>query len=163
MPRFKEFREEQRLPTWGLVLLGLLFLAAIVGSLIQISSSRPAGFNVATNIFLVVLVAICAIGVPALFISMKLVIETTQDGVHVQFRPLLNRIVRYDEIQSALAKTYSPIREYGGWGIRGFGKRVAYNARGNEGVLLTLKSGATIMLGSQRPAELQTAIESGLP
>jgi len=82
--------------------------------------------------------------------------------IRVQFGfafPLYVRNIPLSEIEAASSVTYSPIGEYGGWGIRGMGSRVALNARGNRGVLLTLKSGATILIGSQRPDELAAAIE----
>ncbi len=53
---------------------------------------------------------------------------------------------------------YRPISQYGGWGIRGFGKNRALNARGNRGVLLTKADGSTLMIGSQKPRELLEAL-----
>jgi hypothetical protein len=62
------------------------------------------------------------------------------------------------EIISAEARAYRPVRDYGGWGIRGFGRRRALNARGNLGVLVTRQDGSTLMIGSQRPRELLEAL-----
>jgi hypothetical protein len=62
------------------------------------------------------------------------------------------------EILSAEARAYRPVRDYGGWGIRGFGRRRALNARGNLGVLVTRQDGSTLMIGSQRPRELLEAL-----
>ena len=59
---------------------------------------------------------------------------------------------------------YRPIREYGGWGIRGFGKRRALNMRGDRGVLLIRKDGSTMLIGSQKPRELLAALgQAGVP
>lgn len=71
-------------------------------------------------------------------------------------------MIRFEDIASVQAVTYNPLLEYGGWGIRGFGKKIAYNAQGNRGVLVTLKSGGTVLLGSQQPEDLEAAIRSGL-
>jgi len=72
--------------------------------------------------------------------------------------PLYRRRVALREIASAEAVTYSPLAEYGGWGIRGWGKNVALNARGNRGVRLTLQDGRRLLVGSQRPEELADAL-----
>jgi len=58
------------------------------------------------------------------------------------------------------AVRYEPLQDYGGWGIRGWGKRRALNARGDFGVLLTLDDGTMLMLGSQVPQELDDAIQN---
>jgi hypothetical protein len=51
------------------------------------------------------------------------------------------------------------VREYGGWGVKGWSRRkIAYNVRGDRGVLLTLVDGRTVLLGSQRAADLEAAI-----
>src|SRR4029453_9633268 len=51
-------------------------------------------------------------------------------------------------IPSAEAVAYRPIREYGGWGIRGLGRRRALNTRGNKGGLLTRTDGSPRVAGS---------------
>ncbi len=150
----------QRLAPWVFILaftaggLALLFVQSVLG--------RPVGGNPTSDGVLILIVGIFSLALPGLLIGMKLEIVTNFDGVRVRFWPFVNRLIRYEEIETAVAKTYSPIREYGGWGVRGFGKRVAYNARGNQGVLLTLKDGATIMLGTQKPTELEAAITVGM-
>lgn len=152
----------QALPPWVFVIVGLSTMAFTGIAFVQLVLGRPVGNNPASNGMLIVMLVVFCIALPALFLLMKLQVETTPEGVHVRFRPFLNRLIRYEEIESAVAQTYSPLKEYGGWGIRGWGKRVAYNARGNEGVLLTLKNGGTIMLGTQKPSDLESAIRAGL-
>ena len=51
-----------------------------------------------------------------------------------------------------------PIREYGGWGIRGFRSKRAYNVTGDRGVELTLVDGRKVGIGSRRAGELADAI-----
>ena len=96
--------------------------------------------------------------------SNLLYVRTSVDrrDIRVQFGfafPYYVRTIPIDTVASAAAITYSPLAEYGGWGIRGFGDRVALNARGDRGVLLTLRTGATILIGSQRAEELAAAID----
>jgi hypothetical protein len=80
------------------------------------------------------------------------------DAVVVRFGFLYQTKIPLTEIRSAEAVVYRPIREYGGWGIRGLGRRRALNTRGDKGVLLTRTDGSTLMIGSQQPRELLSAL-----
>ena len=55
---------------------------------------------------------------------------------------------------------YSPLKEYGGWGIKYGFKGKAYNVRGNKGVKIFLKNGLNIMFGSQKKNDLAKALKS---
>lgn len=77
--------------------------------------------------------------------------------------PLYRRRIALADIASAEAVTYSPIADYGGWGIRGFGSSVALNARGDRGVRLTLQDGRRVLIGSQRPEELAASLKPPAP
>lgn len=156
------FHETQRLGTWVFALLGTFAVAGISMAIIQIGTGRPVGNHPMSNAGLLVVVGIISLLFPAFFMLLRLEVQTEFDGVRVLYRPLVNRLIRYEEIASAQAVTYNPLLEYGGWGIRGFGKKIAYNARGNRGVLVTLKNGGTVLLGSQQPEELEAAIRSGI-
>jgi hypothetical protein len=58
---------------------------------------------------------------------------------------------------------YSPLREFGGWGIRfAPGKKRAYSVSGNKGVELELSDGMHVLIGSQRPEELTQMIDYAL-
>ena len=72
--------------------------------------------------------------------------------------PLYRRQIALREIASAEAVTYAPLADYGGWGIRGRGRSIALNARGNRGVRLTLLDGRRVLVGSQQPEELANAL-----
>lgn len=73
--------------------------------------------------------------------------------------PLYRRRIALADIASAEAVTYSPLADYGGWGIHGWGRNVAFNARGSRGVQLTLQDGRRILVGSQRPEKLAEALD----
>jgi len=72
--------------------------------------------------------------------------------------PFYRRRIATADIASCEAVTYSPLAEYGGWGIKWGRGGVALNARGNRGVRLTLRDGRRILVGSQRPEELAEAL-----
>jgi hypothetical protein len=83
------------------------------------------------------------------------------DAVTVRFGFLYRVRIPFSEIAHAEAVSYRPVRDYGGWGIRGFGRRRALNTRGNQGVLVTRANGSTILIGSQKPRELLAALARG--
>ncbi len=74
--------------------------------------------------------------------------------------PLYHKRFPLQNITAAEAATYAPITEYGGWGIRGWGRNTALNAHGSQGVRLTLQDGSRVLVGSQRPEELAQALEA---
>jgi hypothetical protein len=95
-----------------------------------------------------------------LFIFMRLVVTVRRDGLYIRYVPFVRRIIHFTEIERCEARTYSPFKEYGGWGIRGGKKRRAYNVRGNRGVMLHFKNGTSLLIGSWRANELADAIKS---
>lgn len=87
-------------------------------------------------------------------LSMRLTTTVRADAISVRLGFLYRTRVPLSEITRAEAVQYAPVRDYGGWGIRGSSRRRALNARGNQGVLLTRSDGSTLLVGSQHPREL---------
>ena len=89
---------------------------------------------------------------------MELHVVVRPEVVDVHMRPFRHRIIGVGDIAEAAARTYRPIHEYNGWGIRyGLGG-MAYNVRGDRGVQLVLKDGRRVLIGSQRAEALAKAI-----
>lgn len=108
------------------------------------------------------LMILLGIGIPFLFYTMRLLTEVREDGIHIHFAPLSRQTVRFEDIVSWEVRTYRPIREYGGWGVRYGRSGKAYNVSGNRGVQLKLSSGKGLLIGSQRPEELAQAIQAAM-
>jgi hypothetical protein len=66
--------------------------------------------------------------------------------------------VPLEDVVRAEAVEYRPVREFGGWGLRGFGRRRAVSARGNRGVLLIRRDGSTVLVGTREPRKLLAAL-----
>ena len=64
---------------------------------------------------------------------------------------LKEHLISFDDIVSYKLRTYSPIREFGGWGIRYGFECKGYTVSGNKGLEITLKNGRKILFGSQKP------------
>jgi len=104
------------------------------------------------------IIMIFMVGITYLFYSLKLITEVRKDGLYIKFFPLSHRIIPFKNIIHCEAKTYRPIKEYGGWGIRFGRKGKAYNVSGNRGVQLELSDGKLLLVGSQRHEELALTI-----
>ena len=72
--------------------------------------------------------------------------------------PVYTKRIPLDQILDARVEEYNPMKEFGGWGIRGMGKNRALNMDGRRGVRLTLRDGSRWMIGSQAPEELAAAL-----
>jgi hypothetical protein len=93
------------------------------------------------------------------FLRLKLITEVRNDGLFVDFIWLWpERTIPWDQIRSVEARTYRPIRDFGGWGVRWAARGIVYHARGNRGVRLVLSSGERILIGSQQADVLARAI-----
>lgn len=91
-------------------------------------------------------------------------LETFVDGkgITVRYYPFMIKFkeILAEEIDSFRIRKYSPLVEFGGWGIRFSlnGKR-AYNAIGNIGMQLELKDSSSILIGTCKPDEFRKAME----
>ena len=90
-----------------------------------------------------------------------LVTEVCKHALCVQHYPLTRvHCFAYTDIKECRGRTYRPIREYGGWGVRKglFGRGKAFNVSGNRGVQLVFTDGRRFLIGSRRADELARAI-----
>ena len=98
--------------------------------------------------------------VPVFMLSIKMVTDVKNDAIHIRFFPLKREVIPFSEIAKCDARQYSPINEYGGWGIRSGIKGRAYNVSGDHGVQLELTNGKRLLIGSQRSEELAETIKT---
>jgi hypothetical protein len=107
----------------------------------QIVGGAPVGNNPASDGVVLFVWLLAGVGLPVLFLLLRLEVEVSPNAVTIRFAPLFIRVIDQREIAGAEPVTYRPLGEFGGWGVRGWGARVAYNVRGNQGVELTLTDG----------------------
>ena len=87
-------------------------------------------------------------------------VQINAEALSWNFGPgLLSKSVSLKEIAAA-----EPVQNawYVGWGIHRFGGGWVYNVAGFDAVLVTLKSGGSIRLGTDEPEALTAAIRSVL-
>lgn len=80
--------------------------------------------------------------------------------VHLGALPLIRTFIPFRDIQALRSVEYRPIREFGGWGVRGTARRRAWTARGDRAVLLELDDGREVLLGSDHPQRLEERIRT---
>jgi len=156
------FREVQyfRQPWLWLLVFGVSGLT-VYAALQQLIFDNPFGSNPGSNTLLIVLLVVFGLGFPVFFHSLNLTTEVRSDGLYYRFFPFHLSVQRIpvEDLKSFEARTYRPIREYGGWGVKTWGASgKAYNVAGNRGVQLELVSGKRILIGSQRADELAEAL-----
>ena len=160
-PNIVLFHEVQKPRQWWIVLI--VFAVALVmwvSFVQQIIFGVPFGTNPGPNWLVWLLWLVFGIGFPVAWFSAKMMVELTPDQLSIRYVPLTSRDVPLNDIKQFEAREYSPIKEYGGWGVRRRGKnRRAYNVSGNQGVELELHSGEKIMIGSQKSQALALALE----
>ena len=126
----------------------------------QIILGSPFGNNPTDDLVLFIVALVLGIGFPLFMYNTGLDTEVRESGVYIRFRPFHWKWVVFgcDNIQTVEATVYSPLRDYGGWGIRYGRKGKAYNVSGNKGVLLTLTDGENLLIGSKNHEVLCSAI-----
>ncbi len=100
------------------------------------------------------------------FSRSKLEVYIDSEGVHFRFPVFVPRwrTVKKEQIVNYEVRKYSPLKEYGGWGIRhspSFSRRkrgVAYNVSGKTGLQLWLAGDKKMLIGTQRPAAIERAM-----
>lgn len=161
------FREEQRFSQlwfWVLIIVTLVPATLIIGVgwVQQVVMGRPFGDRPAPDAgltLIAILIVLMTVGIFWTMRSARLVTEVRSDGLQVQFFPFQRRPKSIANIRTFAVRDYSPIAEYGGWGLRWGGpKNWAYNVSGTRGVQLELDGGGRILIGSQRPEELAAAL-----
>lgn len=87
-------------------------------------------------------------------------VQETRILMHLGSVPLIKKTVAFTDITALGSVEYKPIREFGGWGVRGVGNRRAWTARGNHAVKLTLAGDRELLIGSDHPRRLEERIRT---
>ncbi|MBI1389891.1 MAG: hypothetical protein GC154_15735 [bacterium] len=158
------FREVQYFRQWWLwLIITISFGSALGGSIFDFINKAPESRSMNELLFNLAITGGIGLIVILLMLTMKLTTEVRKDGLYIQFFPLQfsTKEISTHRLTRCEARTYSPIWEYGGWGIRfTFRNGTAYNVSGNEGVQLEYEDGKKILIGSQDAKKLQKAIQS---
>ncbi len=162
------FSEQQRfrqpLP-WLIIGIAICFSFISVGQVFFAAFSKeaselPSGYE--TKVATMVGVVVLNLLVLLLFLTAKLSVEVRRSGLFIKFFPFHKkwRPISLDGAVSSEHVTYSPIIDYGGWGIRYGFKKKAYNISGKKGVRINFQNAHHVLIGSRNGDQLQSAIDS---
>ncbi|MBT33972.1 MAG: hypothetical protein CMO01_30280 [Thalassobius sp.] len=102
------------------------------------------------------------IGITLIIFFSRLDTQVNKTGIHYRFKPYFNKwkVIKWLDVRSVKIKKYNAISEFGGFGIRiNFSGNKAFNTSGNTGLDITLKNNKKILIGTQKPDELENIIE----
>ena len=128
------------------------------GFIQQIILGQPWGNQPAPDWMMWLIWLLFGLCFPIFFNLLRLEVRLGDSRIYIRYFPLVKREVALLDIDDFEARVYNPLREYGGWGIRGGSLRRAYNVYGKGGVELTLRHGSKVLIGSQRAEELAERI-----
>ncbi len=155
------FREDQRFgQVWlWVIIIGMDVVCFALFFLQFIGPRRPQTIGPA-DWFGLTLVSLLCLGITGLFVFLKLITRVTSQGISIQFVPLHRKpiVISFSDISKFSIRTYRPIIEYGGWGIKRGIAGLAYNVSGNQGMQLILADGRRILIGTQEPEQFINAM-----
>lgn len=150
------YREEQNFDWRVYTLCGLIQIGLALGC----AQGRAWSLELA-----IALAGGLAVGAFLMGVLLHMTTEASPDVIRVWFGwvPIYRRMIPISSIRQVEVVSFRPIADYGFWGV-GWGKNGerAFFARGNQGVRITMIDGARVLIGSQSPAVLATAIESAM-
>jgi hypothetical protein len=157
------FTESQRFrQPWIILFMLLLNGLSVLGIVLQVFLNMPFGNNPMPDLGLWILFGICSL-LTLLLLTSTLTTKVDKHGITVQFFPFHRkpRVFPFAAITSWTVREYSPLWEYGGWGLRfNFNGDTCYNVRGKIGLELKLDNGDKVMIGTQCGEELNQLMNS---
>lgn len=149
-----EFYEIQRFRQWWLWLIILFVLGFSVYNAIENEES----FSTPELIISFVIPFLISL----LFFIIKLETKIDILGIRVRLFPFhfQFKYFRWKTIEKAFIREYSPLMDYGGWGLRivSFGKGKAYTVSGDLGLQLVFKDGKKLLIGTQKAEEIKISL-----
>lgn len=134
---------------WGTMFLTMAFLSVVPGE-----SERD-------RYWAMVVLGITALSVQLLVCGLSVRLYRDHLVVGLGSMGLICKKIPYEQIVRTESVTYRPVAEFGGWGVRwGKDRKRAWTARGNHAVVLHLKDGVRLYVGSDSPHRLEERIRT---
>lgn len=156
------FTETQKFNKWWHYLIAgvPVVLIIVIMSLVQfdIVTSKDRTKTPVLFFSIIIITSFCFIW----FTILKLKTEINSEGIFVHFLgiPFCKRAIKWEDLQSVSIITYSPLSDYGGWGVRYSisGNGWCYNVSGKSGIKMVYKNGKPFLIGTQQPKEAEKII-----
>ena len=156
------FYEKQQLYLpWLWLILALvngLFIYAIVQ---QTLTGIPFGDKPMPTIGLII-IEVIFLAITIMLITAKLHTKITATGILVKFSPFHYgyKYFQWKQISKCYVRNFSPIGDFGGWGIRYgiMGKGKGYIVSGNVGLQLEMNGKKTLLISTKQPEQINALI-----
>jgi len=150
------YRESQN-PLWGYVVVLAIFLCVVPG--IAASALTDPNVPLALTIFILGITSVIILATGLVF---GMFVEVCGDNLLVRWGVLRFKVltVPLASIRSAEVVTFSPIKDFGGWGIRVGKGGWAYFMSGTQGVQVVTNKNEKYIIGSDTPNLLYKVIQA---
>lgn len=157
------FKEEQRFrQLWLFILMGATALVPI-GIIFGTYVKNPDSYS---TIELLAILSIIVLSTGLIFLF-KLDTRIDETGIYYKFFPFhwsLKKI-NWDTISKVYVRTYDPLGDYGGWGLKGGSlwnksKGKAISVSGDIGIQLELSNGKKLLIGTLKENEAKQVLET---
>lgn len=160
-----DFTETQKFNKWWHYLIAglpLLFATGIyLGTWVDLMPMKGQQKKGAVMITLIVALLLTVLFFLWFFL-LKLKTIINSEGIAVNFfgLPFCKKTIKWDEIRSVSVIKYSPLIDYGGWGVRYSltGNGWCYNVAGEYGIKLIRTNGKPFLIGTQQKEEAEKII-----
>lgn len=146
---------------WALWVRAVVW-GALLASLYPILKGDYAEVALVTRLSIVGATVAVVVSIKVLLGGLTVRVEETRIFLHLGMVPLVRRAVPLSEIVATDSVRYRPIRDFGGWGVRGWGARKAWSARGDQAVALQLTGDRLLLIGSDHPRRLEERIRAAM-
>lgn len=159
------FHEIQRFNKWWhyLIIGSPFVLGLIVGLAMYADISRKIAASGPTPLLVIGSTILGTFLLFVWFLYLKLETRIDAQGLYVRFHgiPFCKRMIAWSDIKTISVMTYSPLSDYGGWGVRyGMaGNGWCYNVSGGNGIKLFYQNGKPFLIGTQLADAARNIIE----
>jgi hypothetical protein len=149
------FTEKQKFNKWWAYLLfsSPFLIVGISFILVQFNVIMPKGGEKSPTDVIFIIIFCFLFFIWGISISLKTIINENGINAHFKGIPFCNKKFNWDEIQSMSVIEYSPLTDYGGWGVRMGFNGWCYNVSGKIGIKLTRTNGKPFLIGTQQKEE----------
>lgn len=164
MKKELEFYERQwvvNLKKWYLwVVMIAINVLFVYGFFQQVINGNPWGTNPMSNTGLIITMLLF-FALTLIMLCSRLDTIINKEGVYIRYFPfhIRYKCFSWKEINKTEVKHYSPIKEFGGWGIRKRAGMTVYNVYGRSGLKLYFNDGRKIFIGTQKPDEISELLK----
>ena len=142
--------------TWIMALVAFsIFLTGSLGIILAFAPGKNVPDFTASGILIA-----SSLIIFLLFWQIRLKLIINKAGIYYRYFPfhLKEYFIPWETVISAQGRKYNPIKEYGGWGIKGRKSNRAYNISGSFGLQLELSDGRKLLFESRNPDEINKVL-----